>query len=401
MDLQNDLMLFRELLFCDAPIYYWCYDGDGALMASSCPEETVFHPIFRHSGCLDYALAAQVEEPMVLSGASNIAWAGVWEIRDDTRYRLHIIGPCLTSSLPLRVMEHARQTVAAAEEGSPAYKKRLLEGLERIPTVPVSVFFRYAAMLGRCVTGRQCALSGLHYQNSLPEEPIDRPRPRDRMNVYRAERMLLQMVREGDLNSGAALRNASNTATLQPYVPDPLGQAQIACTILTSLCTRAAIEGGLSPELAYSTGDSYIQKLFLTHTLTETTAVKNQMYQDFIQKVHDCRSNPKFSAEIQSCCDHLELHAEEPLTLELLAERLGYNKYYLSRRFKAEVGCTVNNYLQIVRVERAKMLLAYTDKPVADIAFELHFATPSHFSVVFKRITDQSPAQYRAAHQSN
>ncbi len=123
MELQNNLMLFRELIACDEPIYYWCYDGDGSLMASSCPEETVFHPIFRHSGCLEYALAAQTEAPMLLSSAANMAWAGVWEFREDMRFRLHVIGPCLTSSLSPQMMEHARRQVAAAAEGSPAYKR--------------------------------------------------------------------------------------------------------------------------------------------------------------------------------------------------------------------------------------------------------------------------------------
>ncbi len=60
----------------------------------------------------------------------------------------------------------------------------------------------------------------------------------------------------------------------------------------------------------------------------------------------------------------------------------------------------MNGYLQIARVERAKMLLSCTDMPVADIALELQFATASHFSVVFKRIAGQSPAQYRAERQA-
>lgn len=398
MELQDRLSFFRELLACDQTIYYWCFDGEGQLIASNCPEETVFFPLLRHSGCLEYALATPVKEPMILSNAAGLTWAAVWEIREDERYRLHVIGPCLAFSLTPQLHEQARQLIAKSAR-TDSYKKRLLAGVERIPNLPMSVLIRYAAMLGRCVTGEQTPLSQLHYQNTM-ENTLEKPVPRDRMNVYRAERMLLRMVQEGDLNSGTALRNASNIGTPQPYVPDPLGQAQIACTILTSLCTRAAIEGGLSPELAYSTGDGYIRRLFQTQTITEISAVKNQMYQDFIQKVHDCRNNPKFTAEIQSCCDYMELHAEEPLTLDLLAERLGYNKYYLSRRFKAEVGCTVNSYLQIARVERSKMLLACTDKSVADIAAALQFATPSHFSVVFKRIVGQSPAQYRTERQS-
>ena len=398
MELQDRLSFFRELLACDPTIYYWCFDSEGPLIASSCPEETVFFPLLRHSGCLKYAMDTQAEEPMILSNAAGVAWAAVWELREDVRCRLHMIGPCMAFSLTPQLQEQARRLIDASAQ-TESYKKRLLAGLDRIPNLPISVLPRYAAMLGRCVTGEQTLLSQLHYQNTM-ENTLEEQAPRDRMNVYRAERMLLRMVQEGDLNSGAALRNASNIATLQPYVPDALGQAQIACTILTSLCTRAAIEGGLSPELAYSTGDGYIRRLFQAQTITEVSATKSQMYQDFIQKVHDCRNNPKFTAEIQSCCDYIELHAEEPLTLELLAERLGYNKYYLSRRFKAEVGCTVNSYLQIARVERSKMLLTCTDQSVADIAASLQFATASHFSVVFKRIVGQSPAQYRAELQS-
>ncbi len=393
------MSFFRELLSCDPTIYYWCFDGEGQLIASSCPEETVFFPLLRHSGCLEYALTAQTEKPMILSNAAGLTWAAVWELRGEERFRLHMIGPCLAFSLTPQLHEQARQLIAQSAQ-TESYKKRLMAGLERIPNLPISVLPRYAAMLGRCVTGEQIPLSELHHQSTMGAAP-EKQAPRDRMNVYRAERMLLRMVQEGDLNNGAALRNAANIATVQPYVPDPQGQAQIACTILTSLCTRAAIEGGLSPELAYSTGDGYIRRLFQAQTITEVSAVKNQMYQDFIQKVHDCRSNPKFSPEIQSCCDYMELHAEEPLTLERLAERLGYHKYYLSRRFKAEVGPTVNGYLQIARVERAKMLLSCTDMPVADIALNLQFATTRHFSVVFKRIAGQSPAQYRAGQQNH
>ena len=398
MELQDRLSFFRELLACDPTIYYWCFDSEGQLIASSCPEETVFFPLLRHSGCLKYAMDTQIAEPMILSNAAGVTWAAVWELREDVRCRLHMIGPCMAFSLTPQLQEQARRLIDASAQ-TESYKKRLLAGLDRIPNLPISVLPRYAAMLGRCVTGEQTLLSQLHYQNTM-ENTLEEQAPRDRMNVYRAERMLLRMVQEGDLNSGAALRNASNIATLQPYVPDALGQAQIACTILTSLCTRAAIEGGLSPELAYSTGDGYIRRLFQAQTITEVSATKSQMYQDFIQKVHDCRNNPKFTAEIQSCCDYIELHAEETLTLVLLAERLGYNKYYLSRRFKAEVGCTVNSYLQIARVERSKMLLTCTDQSVADIAASLQFATASHFSVVFKRIVGQSPAQYRAELQS-
>lgn len=401
MELQERLSFFRELISCTQTVYYWCFDEAGQLIASSCPDEALFFPIFRHSGCLDYALDTQSETPMILSNASNVLWAAMWELREGVRCRLHVIGPCLIAGFSPHAMEQARRTVAKAGGAVlDDYQKRLLAGLEQIPLLPSQVFLHYAAMLGYCITGRKASLSELHQQKSPEGDSDEKRSPRDRINVYQAERLLLRAVRDGDLDNRFALDNASRTATLQPYVPDPLGQAQIAYTILTSLCVRAAIEGGLSPELAYSTGDSYIQKLFLARTMTEAAALKAQMFQQLVALVHKCRSDSKSSKAIQSCRDYIELHLEEPLTIELLAARLGYTKYYLSRRFKEELGYTVNSYIQIARVERAKALLSCTGLNVTQISEKLQFTSPSHFSTVFKRFAGMSPAQYREEAQT-
>ncbi len=401
MDLHERSTFFQELISCTQDLYYWRYDTDGAVLATTCPDEKVFQPIFHSSGCLDYALATQVEEPMILSNSANLTWAAVWERQADTPHCLHVIGPCLSSGLSVHVMERARQAVLSAGDGGPdEYKGRLLAGLEQIPVISSQVFLHYAVMLGFCVTQKRFAPSDLHQQHT-DLDPLPHTPPRqDRMNVYQAERLLLSTVRNGDTDTHFALDNASHASTLQPYVPDPLGQAQIAYTILTSLCVRAAIEGGLSPELAYSTGDRYIQKFFLTHTMTEATALKTQMYQELVELVHRCRSDPKASKPIQDCRDYIEARLEEPLTIELLASRLGYTKYYLSRRFKEEMGCTVNTYIQVARIERAKALLVCTNLSVAQIAEKLQFASSSHFSTVFRRLAGRSPAQYRSGAQS-
>lgn len=396
MDRQNHLSLFRELLALEPSMYYWCYDDDGQLIASSCMEETVFAPIFRHSGCLKYALSTHADEPMILTSPSNMTWAAVWE-PDIRPGRLHVIGPCFAFGLSPRLMEQARRMISSTAR-TESYKKRLLAGIERTPTIPMTVLWRYAVMLGYCVTGQRISPDRLHQQSRTDIANPKAAVSSDWANIYQAERLLLQMVRDGDPDGAAAFNHAANIAFPQPYVSDPMSQVQISYAILTSLCIRAAIEGGLSPEQAYSVGNDYICRLFLTKTLSEATALGNKMYREFIRSVHTNRSNPGLSREIQNCCDYIEAHIKEPLTLDMLADRLGYTKYYLSRRFKAETGCTVNNYIQNTRVERAKTLLRCTQYSVAKIAEELCFASASHFSTVFRRMTGESPAQYRTNH---
>ena len=117
-----------------------------------------------------------------------------------------------------------------------------------------------------------------------------------------------------------------------------LEQVRVSQIVFISLCTRAAIQGGLSPELAYSRGDAYIQDIMNCRTIADAANIGHTMYDEFIQLVHKKRTNPQYSPQIRSCCDYIELHAEEKLRLSDIAKRIGYVEYYLSRKFKAETG---------------------------------------------------------------
>lgn len=105
MESKNTLSLFRELLACEPSLYYWCYDGEGELIASSCLEETVFHPLFRHSKCLEYALTTAEGAPMILTSEANMSWAAARETDEGGLKYLHVIGPCFAFGLSPRLMD--------------------------------------------------------------------------------------------------------------------------------------------------------------------------------------------------------------------------------------------------------------------------------------------------------
>ena len=96
----------------------------------------------------------------------------------------------------------------------------------------------------------------------------------------------------------------------------------------------AAIESGLTPDTAYTVGDSYIQSLTECKTIADVRTVNHSMYEDFIQRVHRQRYNPQYSRQIQSCAAYIEAHLDEKLTLEQLSRQVGYSEYHLSRKFK-------------------------------------------------------------------
>ncbi len=91
------------------------------------------------------------------------------------------------------------------------------------------------------------------------------------------------------------------------------------------------------------------------------------------------------------------IHAEYSgnLSLEILAEREGIHKVYLSRLFKKETGRTCYEYIQLVRIEKAKELLLTTSARIGDIARETGFKSYDQFAVVFKKLTGDSPGSFK------
>ena len=176
---------------------------------------------------------------------------------------------------------------------------------------------------------------------------------------------------------------------------DPVKRAILTASNFTALCTRAAIEGGLTPDTAYTVGDSYIQALTECKTIADVRTVNHTMYEDFIQRVHKQRMNPKYSQQIQSCAAYIETHLDENLTLGRLAKEVGYSEYHLSRKFKEENGENIRDYIKYARIERARILLSTTDLSIREIAEQLCFCASSHFAKVFYDVTGLLPQQYR------
>jgi AraC-like DNA-binding protein len=185
------------------------------------------------------------------------------------------------------------------------------------------------------------------------------------------------------------------------YTPhrESLQNAISTSTAFTTLCIREAIQAGISTDTAYSIGCGYIDSMAQCKVLSDLTSLTLSMYEDFIFRVRKHRTNPKVSSQIRSCRDYIELHAEQELKLSILAKQVGYSEYYLSRKFKKEMGISVSAYIKVVRVERSKLMLVGTGFPIAHIADTFHFASSSHYSEVFREITGKTPQQYRLENQ--
>jgi len=88
----------------------------------------------------------------------------------------------------------------------------------------------------------------------------------------------------------------------------------------------------------------------------------------------------------------------EPITIELMAESLGYNRSYLSRVFRERTGVSPIAFLVRLRLDRARRLLRERlELTVEQVASSVGFADALYFSKQFRREYGQSPTEYRAS----
>jgi AraC family transcriptional regulator len=78
-----------------------------------------------------------------------------------------------------------------------------------------------------------------------------------------------------------------------------------------------------------------------------------------------------------------------------LAEEAGVHPVHLARVFRRHFGCTIGEYIRMLRIERARVVLVNGDQGLSSIAFATGFADQAHFTRTFKEQVGVPPGEYR------
>ncbi|MEO0472895.1 MAG: AraC family transcriptional regulator [Bacteroidota bacterium] len=86
--------------------------------------------------------------------------------------------------------------------------------------------------------------------------------------------------------------------------------------------------------------------------------------------------------------------------VEDYAGMMNINRTTLNKQVKAQFGMTAKEFLKKRLIVEIKRELLYTDKTIAEIAWELNFSEPSSLTRMFSKLENRSPNEFRAAHQN-
>lgn len=94
-----------------------------------------------------------------------------------------------------------------------------------------------------------------------------------------------------------------------------------------------------------------------------------------------------------------ENYSNRDISLDAVAKQVGISPSYLSRLFKEEMSMSFVDYINQIRIEKAKYLLINSDIPVKDIGYQTGFYSMQNFFRVFKKLTYITPGNYRQINQ--
>jgi transcriptional regulator GlxA family with amidase domain len=109
-----------------------------------------------------------------------------------------------------------------------------------------------------------------------------------------------------------------------------------------------------------------------------------------LQTVLRCDDNVVLKAQYW-----LNEHLRQTIDMRELADYLALSYRTLLRRFKTATGETPMRYLQKIRIETAKYLLETTSLSLEAVMERTGYSDPSSFSILFKRLTQLTPREYR------
>lgn len=109
------------------------------------------------------------------------------------------------------------------------------------------------------------------------------------------------------------------------------------------------------------------------------------------EKIPEISSN----AIVNQAVEYMHEHYNEEMTLVDVAEKVGISSGYLSTLFTQNLGTGFIETLNKIRIERACVYLLQNQMKTYEIAFKVGFRDEKYFSRIFKKITGETPSEYK------
>lgn len=231
-------------------------------------------------------------------------------------------------------------------------------------------------------------------ENDTVRIELDKPDGTAFHHTYMEERYVMDCIREGNVEEinerASGLLEKAGILSKNRF-----NDQRNLAIVTTTMATREAIAGGVSPADAYRLSDYLINQIDRCQKIEEITELNRRSIYKFTKLVADTRKTRSFSSYTEQCKDYISQNYHHKIYMEDIAEAIGISQGHLSRVFRQDTGEKIQDYILKFRIKRAANLLKYSDATLSEISDYVCFNSQSHFGSVFKEYMKMTPGQYR------
>lgn len=163
---------------------------------------------------------------------------------------------------------------------------------------------------------------------------------------------------------------------------------------LIVLLSRAALEGGADVEQIFGLNYNYLSQIHNFDSTDELTYWLSGIMTRFTDCVFNL-TDVKHIDVIYKAVDYIKRNYMKKIALEDVASHVQLSMSYFCAIFKRDMKCNFNTYVNRIRIEMSKKLLADSTIPLVDVANLVGYEDQSYFTKVFRNRVGVSPGKYR------
>ena len=376
------------------PIAIFGEDGEPQRIFSSFPGfAPVFEAISRRAG---------EENVSLVSGVAGLY--GAVRLRENKL--LVVTGPFVNKPLDDAVFDALIHDYGLLWEQKDALKQFLLS----LPRRSLNVFLNFLALLDFLFNGEEISILR-YFENFAPairqemgEKHTDAILREEEFThgTYAIEQQLLSYVSAGDETGlKAFLQEIAGKQVLfeGKLADDTLRQSKNIFNGWISMVGKVgAIRGNLDIEQTYRLIDLYTQECERCTTVSEVNNLRYSSLMDFTRRVAELKHPAAYSEDVYKALQFIKTHTNQPIGVPDVLEYVSKSRSYFMEQFKKETGETIGKYIVKAKLQEAKQLLAYSDRPLSEISNFFFFSSQSYFQNLFKKQFGVTPLEYRRKH---
>ncbi len=214
-------------------------------------------------------------------------------------------------------------------------------------------------------------------------------------NSYDQEIRELNSIREGNVEKLIRSLDEIVEGEYAILSKEPLRSLKNLAIVTLALSARAAIDGGMQPEEAFSIDDAYILRVDQAENEGHIIALIRQAKIEFTTLVKERNASNESNRIIEEAKRIIYKSLHSRIVIRDIARELEVTPEYLSALFRKSEGITVNEYIIKTKIGLAENLLIYSNYGIEEIGYYLGFCSQSHLGKNFKKWKGMTPKQYR------